>query len=175
MEVYKAIFGRRSVRDFLDKKIEQKKLDTLLQSAIWAPTGGNSQPWFFIAISRPVTLKLIKAVSPGLNGTPTALIIVCSARIKNIEKMGPSGEILAIMDCSMAAQNIMLMACDLGLGSCAIRSFNEKAVREIVKIPDDITPELLIALGYPARDISPPPREKQVIFWEEFGANKAWK
>ena len=169
MEVARAIFNRRSVRKYLDKKIEKNILEALLKAAIWAPSSGNTQPWYFIAVNEQNTIKLIKAVSPGLLGIPPALIAVCADKKENVKKMGLGGEILAVMDCSMAAQNIMLRAYDLGFGSCAIRSFSECALRQILKIPEEITPELLITLGYPAKEPSPLPRKEGVIYWESFG------
>ncbi|MCK5250691.1 MAG: nitroreductase family protein, partial [Spirochaetaceae bacterium] len=68
----------------------------------------------------------------------------------------------------MASQNIMLRALDLELGTCAIRSFNQSAVREILKIPDGVEPELLITVGYPKQDTKAPSRKEDVIRWEEY-------
>jgi len=169
MELEELIFSRRSVRNFIDKPIEKEKLKALGKAAIWAPTGGNSQPWKFVIISNPDTIHLIKTLSPGLLGEPAALIAVLSRRKYNIDKMGPIGETLALMDCSMASQNILLRAWDLGLGSCAVRSFNQKAVGEIIQSPEDCTPELLITLGYPGKSPSPPPRDTGAVVWETCG------
>lgn len=168
MEIKDAIFGRRSVRVFADKEVEKEKLEELARAGIWAPTGGNAQPWYFIIVTKPETLRMIKAVSPGLLGVPPALMVVCSNKSANVEKMGAIGELLAIMDCSMAAQNIMLRAYDLELGTCVIRSFNLQAVGEIVKVPEGIVPELLITVGYPDREPVPPKRNEDVIRWEEY-------
>jgi nitroreductase len=168
MEIKDAIFGRRSIRVFTDKIVEKEKLEELAQAAIWAPTGGNAQPWVFIIVSEKETLRLIKAVSPGLLGIPPALIAVCANKQANVEKMGAIGEILAVMDCSMASQNIMLRAYDLQLGTCAIRSFNQQAVGEVLKTPAEIIPELLITVGYPDQDPKPPARIEDVIRWEEY-------
>ena len=73
--------------------------------------------------------------------------------------MGPQGELLARMDICMAAQNILLAACAIGLGACVIRSFHQKAAAVLLGCPEDILPELLIAGGYPEQE-SPVPRRK---------------
>lgn len=172
VELEKAIMERRSVRTFQDKPVEKDKIEQLCTAAIWAPTGGNSQPWIFIPIRDAKTVKLIKAVSPGLLGLPPACIVILSNREYNIKKMGQIGETLAEMDCCFAAQNILLMAHDLGLGSCVIRSFNVKAVREIVKAPEGLLPELLIICGYPAAEPPAPPRKTEVIHWEYYGEGR---
>ncbi len=150
MNIDEAILERRSVRRFTDKEVTPEKLTDLVKAGIWAPTGGNAQPWEFIIINSPVALKLIKTVSPGLLGNPSACIAVCSE---------------AIMDCSMAAQNIMLKAYDLELGSCVIRSFNRDAVRMILKAPENIMPELLITQGYFEGNPGNPKRKEVVIHW----------
>lgn len=169
MNIDEAILERRSVRRFIDKNVESEKLADLVKAGIWAPTGGNAQPWEFIIINSPKSMKLIKTVSPGLLGNPTACIAVCSDIPGNIKKMGAVGETLAIMDCSMAAQNIMLKAYELGLGSCVIRSFNRDAVRMILKAPENIMPELLITLGYFEGNPGNPKRKEDVIHWNIYG------
>ncbi len=171
MELNEAIYSRRSVRGFINKAVEPEKLKELVNAGIWAPTGGNAQPWEFIIVTNPGKMKLIKTVSPGLLGNPAACIAVCSDIPGNIEKMGAVGGTLAVMDCSMAAQNIMLKAVDLGLGSCVIRSFNQDAVREVLKAPENIMPELLITLGYFEGNPGNPKRRENAIHWDEYGGS----
>lgn len=110
MEVKTAIKERRSVRVFADREVEREKLMELCEAAVWAPTGGNSQPWVFIPVLKQETIKLVKTVSPGLLGNPKALIAVLSDKESNVKKMGLIGETLAEMDCCFAAQNILLLA-----------------------------------------------------------------
>ena len=172
MEINEAIYSRRSVRGFTDRVVETEKLEELVKAGFWAPTAGNAQPWEFIIVTKPEKMKLIKTVSPGLLGNPSSCIAVCSDIPRNIKKMGPIGEILAVMDCSMAAENIMLKACDLGLGSCVIRSFNQEAVREVLGAPKHIMPELLITLGYFEGNPGNPKRREDVIHWNKFGGEK---
>ena len=86
---------------------------------------------------------------------PKALICICSDQ----RKAGtfPMGPTLALFDCAMAAQNMMLVAVELELGSCVMRSTNMAALREILDIPDHLQTELLLMLGYPdAPPLRPP-------------------
>jgi len=62
------------------------------------------------------------------------------------------------MDIGFAAQNIMLAAHALGIGSCAILGFSRTAIRKILDIPEGLEPSLLIALGYVADVPKPWPR-----------------
>ncbi len=169
MDVEEAIFERRSVRFFTDAPVEKAKLQRICEAALWAPTAGNSQPWLFIPVSEPDTIRLIRTVSPGLLGNPKALIAVLSDKEGNVKRMGPTGATLAEMDCCFAAQNIVLMAHALGLGSCVIRSFNQNAVREVLGAPAGVTPELLIILGYASKAAPAPKRRMEVIQWGKFG------
>ncbi len=168
MEVRKALLERRSIRNFEDKPVEKRLLDELLEAGIFAPTAGNIQPWAFICTNDPKSISDIRIVSPGMLGNPKGIICICSNRKKAFKRAGESGKTLALMDCAMAAQNIMLRAFDLGLGTCVIRSFNQIAVRELLAIPEHIHPELLITIGYPAHKPPTPKRSKDVIFWEKY-------
>src|SRR3989304_2046627 len=122
MEGAKAIRERRSVRWYPDRPVERALLEEVLQAGIWAPTGSNRQPWVFIAVTDPRTIRQIRVISPGILGDPKALICIFSDQ----RKAGtfPLGPTLALFDCAMAAQNMMLQAWDLGLGSCPVRSTN---------------------------------------------------
>lgn len=169
MELSRAIMERRSIRQFEDRPVEKELLSQVLEAAIWAPTAGNIQPWIFVCVTETSRIRTVQTVSPGMLGNPQALICVCSDRKNAVEKAGEGGKILALFDCAMASQNIMLRAHDLGVGTCAIRSFNQAAVAEILDMPVHIQPELLIMAGYPAHQPQSPKRNKNVIYWEKYG------
>ena len=76
-------------------------------------------------------------------------------------------ESLTKMDSAIAAQNIMLAAHSMGLGTCVIASFHPKAVGKMVKLPEKVLPHLLVSVGYPAMDPSPPPRILEEVTWWE--------
>jgi nitroreductase len=170
MEVAKAIRERRSVRQFTDQPVERAQLAEVLRAGIWAPTGGNKQPWVFIAVTDPRTIHQIRVVSPGMLGEPRALICIFSDQRKaGAFRLGPT---LALFDCAMATQNMMLQAFELGLGSCVMRSTNLAAVREILETPEHLRPELLLMLGYPVSQPPAPPRDEAVIHWERYGGKE---
>lgn len=169
MELEKAILERRSIRSFTEKPVEKRLLKELLKAGVWSPSAGNIQPWVFFCITNPPQIEKIQVVSPGMLATPKAIICICSDQKKAFEKARDFGSIYALMDCSMAAQNIMLRAYDLNLGTCAVRSFNPAAVRDILNAPDHLQPELLVTIGYPSRIPSPPARNTDVFYWEQYG------
>ena len=51
MNVTEAVKSRRSVRQFLDKPVDQKTLQKILETAARSPSGGNTQPWNAVVVS----------------------------------------------------------------------------------------------------------------------------
>jgi nitroreductase len=168
MELNQAILERRSIRQFKEQAVEREHLEEMLMAGIWSPTAGNIQPWLFICVTESERIHRIQVVSPGMIGNPQALICVCSDQARAFKKAGQGGKTLALMDCAMAAQNIMLRAHDLGLATCVIRSFNQTAVRELLEAPEQLLPELLINIGYAAAKPPKPARNMNVLHWEYF-------
>ncbi|NQS89253.1 nitroreductase family protein [Patescibacteria group bacterium] len=168
MEVFDAIKGRRSVRNYKYKKIPEQLLKKIMEAAIWSPSGSNAQAWKFIVVDNNEEIKKIKTLSPGIFDVPAAIVIMCRDLKRAYDIAGELGrDILSLMDISMASQNIMLMAYELGIGSCAVRSFGIGAIKKLFDLPDHINPELLITLGYPEKIPDPPKRRKvdEVIHW----------
>ncbi|MCK4368133.1 MAG: nitroreductase family protein [Dehalococcoidales bacterium] len=173
MQVFSIIKKRRSVRFYTDEAIAEDKLKKLVEAAIWAPSAGNIHAWNIVILERKEDIERVKAISPGILGNPTALMILCADKRRAYDKRGEVGrDVLSIMDIAIAAQNICLEATELGLGSCIIRSFNQDAVRELLDLPKNIAPELLVSLGYPRSIPNSPPRrtaEDTVICWIKGG------
>jgi nitroreductase len=159
------IKSRRSIRHFLDTPIPPEVLYSLLEAARWSPSGGNNQPWLFVVVRKQANIQKIKMFAPGLGGDPVALLVVCNDE----SAKGTT----AIMDISMAAQNVMLTATENGLGSCPIRSFNQTAIQLLLHLPLHVIPELIISLGYPAKPVRIPSRRpiEDFVHWEEYGGH----
>lgn len=161
MEVFEAIKGRRSIRNYTEKKIPKQYLEKIIEVVIWSPSGSNAQAWEYIVVDDEDDVKKIKMLSPGIFSIPAAIVIVCRDLERSYDIEGEVGrDILSLMDISMASQNIMLRAYDLGIGSCAVRSFGITAIKRLFTIPDYLNPELLITLGYPDKIPEPPKRRK---------------
>jgi nitroreductase len=171
VDVLEAIKQRRSIRQFTEQAIERELLEQILDAARWAPTAGNQQRWRFIVVTDPTVKEMVRKVSPGIFATPAAFIVICAEAAPDARDWD---ERTYLADCSIAAQNIMLAAHALGLGSCVALSYGRTAVQEILDIPDQVEPELVVTLGYPAEDPSPPPRLplSQIVFGDEYG--KEW-
>lgn len=169
IEIIEVIKGRRSVRSFRDKSIPDEHLRIILEAGLWAPSGGNAQPWEFVVVRDKLTIEKIKLFSPGLFGDPDTVVVLCVNK-ERIRRSSKSGELIALMDVAMAAQNIMLAAYSLGIGSCPIASFNKVAVKELLGIPAHVDPVLMLSLGYPDKWPEPPERRplKEVVHYEKY-------
>ena len=60
----KEIFHRTSIRRYLDKEIEEEKIELLLKAAMQAPSAANQQPWEFTVVTNKDVLKELAKVSP---------------------------------------------------------------------------------------------------------------
>lgn len=174
MDTLQAIKERKSVRKFTEQQVTRDDLVSLVEAGTEAPSASNLQAWRFIIVDEPALIRKVKMFSPGLGGLPSAIIAVCSD-YDYAEKRGTGPNYKTygcIMDASMAAQNIMLAAVDKGLGTCAIKSYDEKAVRKILSLPEPIHLELLITVGYAEGETRKAPRRNQNVLmhfngWKE--------
>jgi len=139
---------RRSVRRYSADPVAEEDLVRLAEAGRWAPSGSNRQPCVFVAVDDPGTLEALEAFAPGIIGRPAAVLAVCLNRSRF--GSGESDESLPAMDAAMAAQNILLEAWSLGLGSCPVLSFDPESVERLLGLPGELKLALLIALGYPA-------------------------
>lgn len=166
--VYDAILKRRSIREFLDRKVSQEQIDCMLHAAMAAPSACNLQPWAFIVVSDEALLKRLKKTTfQGDYNAPLA-IVVCGIK-KHIPWDGDGW----IQDCGAAAQNIMLSAVEMGLASVCIGGFEEEELKELLEIPEDVLPLCILEIGYAAYSREPKSwYTDEAVFYQKYDANK---
>ena len=161
MQTLEAILSRRSIRAFTDDPVSEQDLQTIINAAAAAPSGGNAQMWIFISIRDKKRIAALRSLSPGIIAVPTAVVVMCLDNRRRTAS--PEGK-LAVMpryDIGAALQNILLAAHDLGLGGCAIGSFHPGALSSFLNLPENVEPCLLVSLGKPK--VSPPSPRKRPI------------
>lgn len=148
MNTFETIINRRSIRKYLRKKIDAKLLHRIVCAGMYAPSARNEQPWHFILVDDRDVLDEIVEIHPYaqmLKRAPAA-IIVCGDKTLETAKDYWS------IDCAAATQNILLMATELGIGSCWLGVYPRKerilGFRRMLKLPKHIIPFCVIALGY---------------------------
>lgn len=158
MDVKEAIEKRHSMRSFEDRPVPADVLEELIRCGMLAPTTGNMQAWRFVAVADPAVARKIDLFSPGMSGKPPAIIGVATDLAYAEGKYGVNASEWAIIDAALAAENMMLRAVEMGLGTCAIKSYNEGAVRKILGLPEEFRLEFLITVGYPKTEGKSPAR-----------------
>lgn len=168
MELHEVIEKRRSIRKFSEKPVSRELLEQLIRAAALAPSASNMQAWRFFVADDPELVRAVDSFSPGLSGKPPVIIAIASD-LAEVERRGSKNSLVygLMMDAAMAAENLMLEAADLGLGTCAIKSYNDKAVHKLLNLPDTMRLEILISVGWPAAEPREPKRKAmdQVLFW----------
>ncbi|MBV7338861.1 nitroreductase family protein [Chloroflexi bacterium TSY] len=174
--LFDAIKKRRVCRSFQDKPVSRENLEILLQSARWAPSAGNRRIHKFIVIDDQPTINLIRSFSPGMLAHPGALILICTDLEKaRIEGVNLIDDATTWIDVGAAAQNIMLTAMELGLGTCPTTSFSATGVGTVINRPDHLVIEYIVQIGVPQEETrvmraraSTKLRIEEISYWGAF-------
>lgn len=156
METMNVLLNRRSIRSYTDKDIPNDIIMDILKGGMYAPSGGNEQPWDFIVIKDKSMLEKITEIHPYAKALLqcNAAILVCG----NLEKERFPG--LWIQDCSACTQNMLLAATAHGLGSLWLGIYPEEdrveGLREMFSLPSHIVPFSIVSLGYAAEEKAVP-------------------
>ena len=163
MNILDVIKHRRSVRDFTDRKIPESAIDVLVEALQWAPSAGNLQSRkFYFIFNEDIRNKLAQT---GFKQdfvsfiARAPLVIVACADLRITSRYGDRGtHLYCIQDTAASVQNLLLAAYELGLGTCWVGAFKEEKVKEILDLPDNLRPFVLVPVGYPARTPKAPDR-----------------
>ena len=188
MTVMDAIYQRRSTRVFSPQRVEQDTIRSLLAAAVRAPTAVHEEPWAFLIIQDAALLKRLSDrvkrgfreetnrahldrgghafnvfAEPSFNVfyDSSTLIVICAK---------PRGPFVSA-DCWLAAENLILAACAMGLGTCvigsAITALNEPEVKADLGIPADYTAVAPLIVGVPSGESAVTSRnEPHILAWK---------
>lgn len=157
MDALEAIKKRRSVRSFLDTKVERKDLLTILEAGLTGPSACNRRPWEFVVVEDRTTLDALSkgnlAAKPLLSA-PLAIVVM-----GNTDKAIRRAPLYWTEDASAATENMIIAASSLSIGSLWMGVWPEeekiRRVREVLSVPENIVPFSILALGYPKDEGSP--------------------
>ena len=149
MDVLDAIKTRKSIRKYLEKPLEDEKLNVVLEAARLAPSAGNRQEWRFVVVRDPKTRRGLAdaANSQAFVGQAPIVIVACAETDGHVMRCG---QLCYPIDVAIALDHMSLAATELGLGTCWIGAFNEQKVKQILGIPEEICVVQLMPLGYPS-------------------------
>jgi nitroreductase len=187
--VFEAILARRSVRAYTAHQPGRNTIQTLLEAAIHAPTAMHEEPWAFVVVQNRQVLKQLSDRAKPIfveevrhrnsqgashsfehftrpdfdifHGAGT-LILICA------KQSSP----FVVADCWLAAENMMLAACDMSLGSgvigSAVSTLNIRTVKADLGIPEEYTVIAPIIVGVPREETAATSRnEPLVLAWKQ--------
>ena len=153
METWDALRSRRNVREFDSRPVSEADLGRILEAGRLAPSAKNWQPWDFVVVTDREQLRELTGVWQGawhVAGAAAAIAIV--APVPEDERWRG----LLQYDLGHATMAMMLVAADLGIGTCHSSVQDQELARRILGFPDDRFCAYLMSLGYPAdRPLAP--------------------
>ena len=186
MDTLEAIKTWRSTRKFQDKPVEEEKLEAVLEAVRRAPSWANLQCWKLIVVENGETKRKLSELAfveayfaplgyksnPAQKGIAQApvVIILCA----DPEKSGLLWDQHYYMtDAGIASQNLMLAAHAQGLGTVFVGVYEEKEIKTILDIPEEIRVVGLFPLGYPVEEGETRPRKAlgEIVYSEKWGGN----
>jgi nitroreductase len=144
MSLIDSILTRRSIRRYENKDIPEEMLHQILEAGRQAPSAANMQPVRFVILKDYEAKRKLsnRRFSRFIKDSP--VVIAGCANVGHIL----TGK-WAIVDATIAMQNMVVAAWALGIGSCWIGSFDEKKVKQLLNIPKSWKVVALITFGYP--------------------------
>jgi len=164
MEVYDAIRTVLAVRAYKDKPVPPEIVRRIVEAARLTASSMNGQPWHFIIVEDPDTLKKLGALArsgPYIAQAPLTIVVA-------MEK-----SIYAVSDASRAIQSMILTAWSEGVGSNWVGFENLTAVKSLLGIPDNIDILAILPFGYAAKEIGKGTKKRkplsEIAHRERFG------
>lgn len=189
MELFEAIKTRRSIRKYSDKPVEPEKLQSVLEAVRMAPSWANYQCWRLIVVKDKTMKEKISDLSyvesffapKGYKANPSkkalaeapVVIVLCADPAHSGSLWGQN---YYLADAGIAAQNLMLAARALSLGTVFVGVYDEEKLKALLGVPGSIRIVGLLPLGYPAEEKKDgPPRKPldEICFNEKWGGKQA--
>lgn len=164
--------ARYSTRKYTAKKVEKEKLDSILNAGRVAPTAANKQPQRILVIQER---EGIARIGETANVYGALLVLVVCGDAKEAWTRPVGNKVFADIDASVVTTHMMLQAAELGLGSVWIGIFDPKTVKRAFKLPEELEPVSILAIGYADEQAPSPERHattrkgiEQTVRYESF-------
>ncbi len=160
MALMEIIEKRKSVRKYLDKKVEREKILRCIEAARLAPSAENVQPWRFIVLDEPeLKTRFCREVTGGIyrpsrfiENAPVVVVVLAKLDlIANVLGRSIQGTSYYLIDVGISGEHLVLQAQEFGIGTCWVGWFNAKKAKKVLNIPLRYKVVSLISMGYPAQ------------------------
>ncbi len=151
MEFYELLQKRHSVRSFAKRQIEPDKIQKILAAIETAPSAGDLKAYHVSVTEDIEEINQLSSIGSRQEfiADAGAVFIFCANPEQSAKKYGERGKRLyALQDATIACAYAQLAATDTGLGSCWVGSFDERAVKKIIKLKNDSMVVALLPVGY---------------------------
>jgi nitroreductase len=146
MDIWTAISTRRSVREFADRPLDAAHLERILNAGRRAGSSKNLQRWDFVVCRDRAHLRELAAVGPyagHLAGAAVGIALVTP------DPRDADSPLSVMFDLGQAAENMMLAAWELGVGSVPATVYDHDLTRRLLGYPADRHCEYRLSFGYP--------------------------
>jgi nitroreductase len=157
MDVWSAIRTKRMVRRFESRPLAPDHLTRIVDAGRHAGSSKNEQSWVFLVVEDRDSLRRLSVVGPyagHLAGAAAAVALVTP------DPRAPGASLSLAWDAGLAAENMMLVAWELGIGSCPATVYEQPVARDVLGFPEDRFCGWILSFGYPADpdDLTRPPK-----------------
>jgi len=171
MEALECIKGRRSVREFTSEPVTPEVLESVIETARFAPSWKNTQIARYVALTGESKAKLADVAFAAwggnakiVNGSPMTIVMTYIKNRSGFERDGSyttsKEDRWENFDCGIAAEAFCLAAYEKGLGSVIMGIFDEAEVAKAINLPEDRGVAAIIAIGYPVSNAEAPKRKE---------------
>jgi nitroreductase len=150
-----AIYNRRSIRRYTKDEVTNSQVTVLLKAAMSAPSARNQRPWHFIIVRDKTTLQQLSRThrySDMVKDAPVAIVVCGDIHLQSYKDYWA-------LDCSAAAENILIAAEDIHLGTVWVAVYPREEridhVRAALSLPLNVLPLCIIPVGHPAEKPEP--------------------
>jgi len=163
---------RFSSRKYKNQPVEREKLLKVLEAARVAPSACNNQPWKFVVFTEKESLQTAYQMYKREWFKQSPVVIVACAEMDKAWVRPDDNKNHADIDLAIAVDHITLQANELGLSTCWICNFYVEKTRELLKLPANIEPIVILTLAYPDDQADPTRHDYQrksldeIVSWE---------
>jgi nitroreductase len=152
------VLTRQSCRDYDGRDVPEKDVIKCIDTARYAPSGCNSQPWRFTVVTEPKKreklAELLRIVGGNSFAVKAPVLVAISdiakPRLFDVVSDKWGAKVFAQGDVGAATLILTMQAAELGIASCIMGTFDQDKVKELLDIPMDETVRVVVALGYAA-------------------------
>jgi len=147
MHVRDAVQHKRAIREFAPTSLREDDLAAILDAGRRAHSAKNRQRWGFVVVRERATLEALSTLGPWCGHVAGAAVAVA---LVTPDPRIDGASLSITWDLGGAAAQMMLVAWELGIGSCPATVYEADRARDILGYPEDMHCEFLLSFGYPA-------------------------